>query len=123
MKASSDLDFEQAGAVADGYGPPGVPGDAERVHALGDHADAVPELLGGHLVGDRVTDRSQRTSRRFGYSRPIFVRVHLERITSAATSRSLIRSAAPAARSVCASTILRPVPCNALLRSAGCSRR
>ena len=45
------------------------------------------------------------------------------RSASAATARSLARSSAPAARPVWASTIRRPVPCSALVRSPGCSRR
>src|SRR6476661_6097509 len=47
-------------AVAGRDVAPGVPGHAERVDALGHHANAVPELLRGHAVGDRVPDGTQR---------------------------------------------------------------
>ena len=57
---TDELDLDQPGAVADRAIAPGVPGHAERVDALGHHANAVPELLRGHAVGDRVPDGAQR---------------------------------------------------------------
>src|SRR6266704_7226150 len=57
---ADELDLDQPGAVAGRDVAPGVPGHAERVDALGHYADAVPELLRGHAVGDRVPDGTQR---------------------------------------------------------------
>src|SRR6185503_15731880 len=57
---ADELDLDQPGAVAGRDVAPGIPGHAERVDALGYHVDAVPELLRGHAVGDRVPDRAQR---------------------------------------------------------------
>src|SRR5256886_16267412 len=57
---ADELDLDQPGAMTARDVAPGVPGNAERVDAFGDHADAVAELLGGHAVGDRVPDRAQR---------------------------------------------------------------
>src|ERR1700761_6099441 len=59
LVGADELDLDQPGAVAGRDVAPGVPGHAERVDALGHHADAVPELLRGHAVGNRVPDGTQ----------------------------------------------------------------
>src|SRR6266536_3957592 len=56
---ADELDLDQPGTGAGRDVAPGVPGHAERIDALGHHANAVPELLRGHAVGDRVPDRAQ----------------------------------------------------------------
>src|SRR5689334_6878633 len=60
LVGADELDLDQPGAVAGRDVAPGVPGHAERVDALGHHADAVPELLRGHAVGDGIPDGTQR---------------------------------------------------------------
>src|SRR2546423_14506815 len=77
LVGADELDLDQPGAAVSRDVAPGVPGHAERVDALGHHADAVPELLRGHAVGDRVPDGTQWLEQRLAWAGRIDEGLHV----------------------------------------------